>query len=65
MKGRPGVRAIPLLLATLALSFSPAVRSQDSSEQSKGIDSGGYNIHQTLEVGYRSSNISGNMDTYN
>ncbi|MGB9461513.1 MAG: hypothetical protein WCA94_11550 [Candidatus Acidiferrum sp.] len=65
MKGRPGVRAIPLLLATLALSFSPAVRSQDSSEQSKGIDSGGYNIHQTLEVGYRSSNISGNLDTYN
>ena len=46
-------------------SFRPLARAQDDSEQSKGINSGDYNIHQTIEFGYRSSNINGNLNTYN
>jgi hypothetical protein len=65
MKGRLGVRWIPFVIFLVAIFLSPAARAQDDSEQSKGIDSGGYNIHQILEFGYRSSNISGNTNTYN
>jgi len=65
MKGRLGVPTIPFVILMSALLFSPAARAQDDSEQSKGIDSGGYNIHQIIDFGYRSSNINGNMDTYN
>ncbi|MGC1619095.1 MAG: hypothetical protein WA765_11470 [Candidatus Acidiferrum sp.] len=67
MKGRLGVYSIPVVFAIAVVAFflSPVARAQDDSEQSKGIDSGGYNIHQTIEFGYRSSNINGNMDTYN
>ena len=31
----------------------------------KGIDSGDYNIQQTIEAGYRADWINGNMNTYN
>ncbi len=65
MKGRLGVRWIPFVILIPVLFLSPAARAQDSSEESKGIDSGGYNIHQIVEFGYRSSNINGNINTYN
>src|SRR5580658_9582791 len=65
MKGRLRMRSIPFVIFVAALFFSPAVRAQDSSEESKGINSGGYNIRQIIEFGYRSSNINGNMNTYN
>ncbi len=67
MKGRLGVHSIPFVfvLAIVALFLPPVACGQDDAEQSKGINSGGYNIHQTLEFGYRTSNINGNMDTYN
>lgn len=64
MRG-PAFRAIPSLIFIVALSFSPVARAQDNSEQLEGIDSGGYKIHQSIEFGYRSSNINGNMNTYN
>jgi hypothetical protein len=48
----------------LALFLLPAARAQDP-EEPKGINSGGYNIQQIIEFGYRSSNINGNMNTYN
>jgi hypothetical protein len=66
MKGRPGILSMLFTLVIAALALSPAAVAQDSSsDESKGIDSGGYNIHQTIEFGYRSTNINGNMDTYN
>ncbi|MGC1417774.1 MAG: hypothetical protein WA817_20980 [Candidatus Acidiferrum sp.] len=67
MKARLGVHSIPFVfvIVAVALFLPPAACAQDDSERSKGINSGGYNIHQTLEFGYRSSNINGNMDTYN
>ena len=33
-------------------------------EEPKGINSGDYNIQQTIDFGYRSSNINGNVNTY-
>jgi hypothetical protein len=65
MNDRLRVRAILSLVLLAALALSPGARAQGSSEQLEGIDLGGYNIHQSIEFGYRSSNINGNMNTYN
>lgn len=65
MKSRLGVHSISFVILSLAFFLSPSARAQDTPEESKGVDSGGYNIHQTIEFGYRSSNINGNMNTYN
>src|ERR1700688_254577 len=64
MRGFQGIRSIPFAIFFVALFLSPAARAQDDSGESKGINSGGYNIHQTIEFGYRASEISGNKDTY-
>src|SRR5277367_5568758 len=65
MKGRLRIHVIFAAIFVMAPFFSPAARAQDDPEASKGINSGDYNIHQTIEFGYRSSNISGNLNTYN
>src|SRR5579863_4502474 len=64
MKGRLEVHAIASVLFIAALCCMPAARAQDNSEASPGINSGGYNIHQSIEFGYRASEINGNKDTY-
>ncbi|MGA8675345.1 MAG: hypothetical protein WB621_09045, partial [Candidatus Acidiferrales bacterium] len=64
MKGRLGVHAIASVIFIAALCCAPAARAQDNSEASPGINSGGYNIHQSIEFGYRASEINGNKDTY-
>jgi hypothetical protein len=64
MRGYQGLRSITFVIFVVALFLSPAARAQDDSGESKGINSGGYNIHQTIEFGYRASEISGNKDTY-
>ncbi len=53
------------LVLLVTLSFCPLGRAQDGSAQSKGVDSGNYNVQQTIEFGYRASEMNGNMDTYN
>ncbi len=65
MKVRPVVYAIPSIVFIVALFLTASAGAQDNSGESKGIDSGGYNIQQTFEFGYRSSNINGNLNTYN
>lgn len=65
MKGRLEVYWIPSIVFVAALLLSPVAHAQDDAEQSPGINSGDYNIHQSIEFGYRSSNISGNLSTYN
>src|SRR5277367_2398937 len=65
MKGRLRIHVIFAAIFVMAPFFSPAARAQDDPEASKGINSGDYNIHQTIEFGYRSSNINGNLNTYN
>src|SRR5271155_1942206 len=64
MRGRLGVRSIPFVLFIVAVFLPPAAHAQDDAGESKGINSGGYNIHQTIEFGYRASEISGNQNTY-
>jgi hypothetical protein len=64
MRGRLGIRSIPFVLFIVAVFLSPAAHAQDDGGESKGINSGGYNIHQTIEFGYRASEISGNQNTY-
>jgi hypothetical protein len=66
MRGRPGVYSIPsvVFIAAVAVFLAPAVHAQGSSEASPGINSGGYNIHQSIEFGYRANEINGNKNTY-
>ncbi|MGA9886660.1 MAG: hypothetical protein WBQ31_04125, partial [Candidatus Acidiferrales bacterium] len=64
MKGRLGVHAIASVMFIAALCCMPAARAQDNSEASPGINSGGYNIQQSIEFGYRASEINGNKDIY-
>jgi hypothetical protein len=55
-----------ILIFGAALSaFPPLSGAQNNAVEAKGVDSGGYNIHQSVEAGYRSSSINGNLDTYN
>ena len=44
--------------------FSPASWAQTGSEETKGTNSGNYNVQQSAELGYRASWINGNQDTY-
>ena len=64
MKGRLGVHPIASVVFIAAFFFATAAQAQDNSEASPGINSGGYNIHQSIEFGYRASEINGNKDTY-
>jgi hypothetical protein len=65
MKGHRGVRFIPCVISIAALVLlSPAARAQENTGQSPGINAGDYNIHQSVEFGYRASEINGNPDTY-
>src|ERR1700685_2504154 len=53
-----------LILVVALLSSLPLSRAQNGSGETKGIDSGNYNIQQSIEAGYRSTWINGNTDTY-
>lgn len=44
---------------------APGSRAQEKSDGNPGMDSGIYNIQQSIEFGYRASEINGNMNTYN
>ena len=60
----PGL-SILKIPALAALLMSPAVLwAQSGSGDSPGINSGDYNIHQTIEAGYRANFVNGNKDTY-
>ncbi|HTS13431.1 MAG TPA: hypothetical protein VMH00_15040 [Candidatus Limnocylindrales bacterium] len=56
-----------LVAAGLAFIVAPAARAQSqaaSDDGQQGMESGNYNVQQTIEFGYRWSGINGNMDTY-
>lgn len=53
------------LLAAILLASPPLCIAQSSSSESQGVESGMYNIQQTVEFGYRANEINGNQDTYN
>lgn len=55
-----------LLIAALTLGFAVSAAAQSSPQQStEGIESGNYNIRQTVEFGYRNTDMSGNLANYN
>jgi hypothetical protein len=64
MNDRVWVRPIHFAIVVMALFLSPIARAQDDPGDSKGIDSGDYNVHQSVEFGYRANEINGNKDTY-
>jgi hypothetical protein len=48
----------------VALLAPPTMWAQSASPETPGINSGDYNIHQTIEAGYRGSWINGNQNAY-
>ncbi len=68
MKPSPAMKANLFLLrvSTLAMSLIlPAVFwAQSGTSDTPGTNSGGYNIQQSIEAGYRGSWINGNQNTY-
>ena len=47
-----------------AMFAVPPCLAQGASGEKEGVDSGNYNIQQTVEFGYRLNEINGNKDTY-
>ena len=62
MRTNPGPWPATLIFMA-ALVFAPVSFAQGTDD--KGIDSGNYNIHQSIEFGYRGNWVNGNQDTYN
>jgi hypothetical protein len=53
------------LALVVALLLSPCGRAQDDGgAATQGIDSGNYNIQQTIDFGYRLNEVGGNYQTY-
>jgi hypothetical protein len=59
-----------LLLLVLAVAFSTQAQSADNDSSAQGqpnlegIEGGGYVVHQSVELGYRASNVSGSEAMY-
>ncbi|MGA7926805.1 MAG: hypothetical protein WCA20_12480, partial [Candidatus Sulfotelmatobacter sp.] len=65
MRYRPAARGISFLILVVALlASSPLSDAQNGPAETKGIESGNYNVQQSVEVGYRTTYIDGNTDTY-
>jgi hypothetical protein len=62
--GNNGRRLGFFLLVVAFAVFLPVSRAQSGSAETPGIDSGNYNIQQSVEAGYRTASINGNIDTY-
>jgi hypothetical protein len=52
------------LVLAAVLACAPLSHAQNGAGETKGIDSGDYNIQQSVEAGYRTSSINGNINTY-
>jgi hypothetical protein len=61
---RRTILSVSFVLLAGAMLLAPVSPAQDGSGESKGIDSGNYNIQQTIEFGYRANEVNGNRDTY-
>src|ERR1700683_1446620 len=58
------IRSLGLLIFFAALLSSSVCRAQTAAVETKGVDSGDYNIQQSIEFGYRATSINGNTDNY-
>ena len=62
---RSGIwRRRAFLFLVVFVAGAASSRAQNAPEETKGIDSGNYNIQQSIEAGYRGTFINGNLDTY-
>ena len=64
MDHRRTILSVSLLIFVGILLGAPPLRAQDDSADDKGVDSGNYNIQQSVDFGYRATAINGNKDTY-
>jgi len=64
MKHGPGVHSLCFSILAVGLFLAPASRAQNTPVENAGMESGGYNIRQTIEFGYRDSMIGGNTNNY-
>ncbi len=53
-----------LFLGALSMVLGNPSNAQSTSQSAEGVESGNYNIHQTVEFGYRNADISGNLANY-
>jgi len=61
----PRICQASLLIVALSLKFAGSVAAQTAPQQpTQGVDSGNYNIRQTIEFGYRSTDVNGNQANY-
>ena len=51
-------------LGVLFLVLSVSAEAQSAPQSAEGVDSGNYNIRQTVEFGYRHTDVSGNLANY-
>jgi hypothetical protein len=61
---RRTILSVSLMALAAALLWAPVSLAQDSAADDKGVDSGNYNIQQSIEFGYRADWVNGNTDTY-
>src|SRR5713226_7582827 len=54
-----------MALGVLLLAVTGSAGAQSAPQSVEGIDSGNYNIRQTIEFGYRNTDVSGNPANYN
>src|ERR1700690_333125 len=64
MKKNMRIAMVAAFVVLTPFFHSPAAQAQDDSGESKGIESAGYNIRQSIDFGYRADWINGNQDTY-
>src|SRR5665213_208633 len=64
MNRRASIEAISLLLVVAALAFAPSSRAQSGTEDGPGINTGNYNVRESIDVGYRQDWITGNPETF-
>ena len=65
MNHRRAFVALGLAVFAMLLGSARCLAQDGSGDETTGVDSGNYNIQQTIEFGYRASEINGNIDTYN
>jgi len=64
MDYRRTILSVSLVMLAGVLFGAPVARAQDGTVDDKGVDSGNYNIQQSVEFGYRANWVNGNDDTY-
>jgi hypothetical protein len=64
MRARRNIGSLGVAILATAFFLAPAARAQEGAGDEKGIDSGNYNVQQSIEFGYRANEINGNKDTY-